>query len=145
MKMTFGEDGVTAERVPGPDAGTVSNVVAASIRDIRKRHGWSVADLAARCEQLGGGAEALTVNVIENIEHGRRRDGQRTRFITVDEMLSLAEALSVPPSALLPELAEGPKDVKVLFGLDDTAAGLRALLGRVEDMQARFAERESEG
>ena len=140
--MSFREDGVTVGHVPNPDAPTVSDVVGASVRDIRKRHGWTVADLAARCQRLGGGAAALTANVIENIEHGRRRNGKRTRDITVDELLDLAEALSVPPSALMPELGESPGDIPVLFGLDDTEAGLRALLGRVEEMKARFAKRD---
>ena len=45
----------------------------------------------------------------------------------------------------MPELGEGPQDIPVLFGLDDTAAGLRALLDRIEDLQARYAEREQEG
>jgi transcriptional regulator with XRE-family HTH domain len=144
--MTFGADGVTTERVTNPDAETVSDVVGANIRDIRKRHGWKVADLAARCQQLGGDGEALTAAVIENIEHGRRHGGdRRTRFVTVDELLTIAEALSVPPSALMPELAEGPGDIPVLFGLDDMAAGLRAALGSVDELKARLAKREGDG
>src|SRR5689334_4133355 len=129
--MTSREDGVTVEHVPS--SGTVSDAVAANIRDIRRRRGWNAADLAARCKQLGGGAEALSANVIENIEHGRRRDGVRTRFITVDELLAIANALSVPPSALMPELGEGPQEIPLLFGLDDMEEGLRAALGSVEE------------
>ena len=134
--MAFGETGVTSEHVPGPDTRSISDAVGANIRDFRKRRGWKPADLAEHCRFLG--AETLTPAVIENIEHGRRRDGKRTRDITIDELVAIAQALSVPPSALMPELAEGPADTLVMFGLEETTEGLRTLLGRIEDMKARY-------
>ncbi len=84
---------------------TVSDRVAQNIREFRKRRGWKPADLAARCAELG--ADFVTDNVIENIEHGRRRDGARRRHITVDELVALARALAVTPADLCPDLAEG--------------------------------------
>lgn len=124
---------------------TVSDAVGANIRDFRKRRGWKPADLARRCSQLGGGAEAITASVVENIEHGRRRDGERTRDITVDELVALAHALSVPPAALLPELGEGAGDMRVMFGLEDAEAGLRATLARVEEIKTRIAADKERG
>lgn len=47
------------------------------------------------------GADQLTANVIENIEHGRRKDGRRRRTITVDELLIFAYVFSVAPVHLL--------------------------------------------
>lgn len=79
-----------------------SDTVGENIRAIRKRHGWSVAELAERCEQAGA---HISASVIENIEHGRRRNGERTRDITVDELVVLAAALRVTPGVVLPALA----------------------------------------
>lgn len=79
-----------------------SDTVGENIRAIRKRHGWSVAELAERCEQAGA---HISASVIENIEHGRRRNGERTRDITVDELVVLAAALRVTPGVILPALA----------------------------------------
>lgn len=117
--------------------GTVSDIVAAAIRDTRKKRGWKVADLADRCAELGGGAEALTENVIENIESGRRRNGRRTRDITVDELLAIAAALGVPPASLFPTLGDGPGGVEVLYGLDDAIAGLQAARQTIEERLRR--------
>lgn len=80
---------------------TVSDVVAARVRALRKARNWLTGDVAARCAELG--VPELTENVIENIESGRRRNGRRTRAVTVDELYTLAEALDAPPVALLPD------------------------------------------
>jgi transcriptional regulator with XRE-family HTH domain len=85
---------------------TVSDGIAARIRETRRRRRWQVIDLAVRCANAG--YPELTENVIENIEGGRRRGGKRTRDITVDELLALAYALDVTPLYLI-------------CGLDDTA------------------------
>lgn len=77
---------------------SASKVVGANVRRIRRGKEWSVAELAARCVRVGG--EELTHGAITNIELGRRN-----RTVTVDELLILAEALSVIPAALLPALA----------------------------------------
>jgi transcriptional regulator with XRE-family HTH domain len=138
----FTAKGITFKRAVKEIA--ASDTVAANIRDVRKRLGWTVADLAEHCHPVGGGAEALSLNVIENIEHGRKRNGKRTRFITVDELLAIARALSVPPSALMPELGEGPLDVPVLFGLDDAESALRVTLERIADVRARLEARRGE-
>jgi transcriptional regulator with XRE-family HTH domain len=79
---------------------TVNDIVAARVREVRKRRGWSPADLAARCAALGAGD--LTENVIENIESRSRRGGTKhPRPVTVDELLALALALNVAPVHLI--------------------------------------------
>lgn len=85
---------MTDERLPD----SVSDAVAAKVRALRKAHGWLAADLAARC--------SLSENVIENIEHGRRKHGRRTRQISVDELVELARALEVGVADLLPGLQQ---------------------------------------
>lgn len=117
--------------------GQISDAVAAAIRETRKQRGWSVAELAERCDEIGAGP--ITANVIENIESGRRKDGKRTRDITVDELVAIAQALGVHPAALMPELGQGPLDVPLLFGLDDAEAGLQAALSRIGDVKERLA------
>lgn len=63
-----------------------SDRVAESIRESRKRRGWSMAELASR--------SGLSENVIENIESGRRdAQGRRRRAITVDELAALTDVL----------------------------------------------------
>jgi transcriptional regulator with XRE-family HTH domain len=78
---------------------TVSDIVAARIRQVRKRRDLSPADLAGRCAALGAGD--LTENVIENIESRSARASKRPRPVTVDELLVLAVALNVAPVHLL--------------------------------------------
>lgn len=87
---------------------TVSDEVAANIRRARKELGWSMADLAAHCAELGDGAEVVTENVIENIESGRRRKGERTRDITVDEVTVIAKAMGLPAAILFPPASPPP-------------------------------------
>lgn len=72
----------------------VSDHVAGKIRDARKQRGWSTDELGERC--------GLTGNVIENIEGGRRRSGDRTRDITVDELFAISLAVGLSPLQLLP-------------------------------------------
>jgi transcriptional regulator with XRE-family HTH domain len=103
-----------------PDS--VSDVVAAKVRALRKVHKWQVADLASR--------SSLSENVIENIEHGRRKDGKRTRQITVDELFELARALEVGVVDLLPGLQRGER----LGALD--ADALAALIEQLSLFQS---------
>lgn len=75
----------------------------ANIRSLRKSSDLTMGQLAARCARLGGDAEKLTEPVITNIELGRRdKSGKRHRDITIDEIIFIAAALSVPPAMLMP-------------------------------------------
>lgn len=88
---------VTDERLPD----SVSDAVAARVKALRKARGWQMADLASR--------SYLTTNVLENIEYGRRKNGKRTRQISVDELFELARALEVGVADLLPGLQQGER------------------------------------
>jgi transcriptional regulator with XRE-family HTH domain len=84
---------------------TVSDIVAARIKEARKARDWRTADLAEQCEAAGH--PELTRSVIENIESGRRRDGKRTRDVTVDELRVLADVLHFSPADVLGGLPPG--------------------------------------
>ncbi len=75
-------------------------MVAARVRELRKRRDWSVRQLADRCAELG--ISTLTENALENIERGRSSKALRQgRAVTADELVALAYALDVAPTALL--------------------------------------------
>ncbi|WP_395105271.1 multiprotein-bridging factor 1 family protein [Actinomadura sp. SCN-SB] len=90
-----------------PERPTPSDVVGARVREVRKRRGWTAAQLAARCTEAG--APEITASVVTDLETGRRdkTTGRRRRNITVDELLALALALDVAPVHLLAPLKEG--------------------------------------
>ena len=88
----------TAARVP--DDLTPSAVVAARLKESRRRRGWTAKQLAEECARAG--ATQLTASVLANIESGRPdAEGRRRRDITVDELLVLAYVLGVAPIYLL--------------------------------------------
>jgi transcriptional regulator with XRE-family HTH domain len=72
---------------------SATQTVAAQVRELRQRRGWSAEDLARECERLG--APDLNRSVLANLESGRRK------YITADEVLTLAYALDVAPVHLL--------------------------------------------
>jgi transcriptional regulator with XRE-family HTH domain len=78
---------------------TPSDEVAARVRQVRKRRGMTVADLAARCKEIG--APDLTANALYKLEGQRESENRRARPVTVDELLALAFALNVAPVHLL--------------------------------------------
>jgi transcriptional regulator with XRE-family HTH domain len=111
---------------------TPSDVFAEKIREVRKERGWQVADLAARCADMGH--PELTENVIENIEHGRRdKDGRRRRHITIDELAVLSLALDpahvhfAPDEVLTAVYDSGQLEGLTPRELDDVAVALRAM------------------
>lgn len=56
--------------------------------------------LADVCRELG--YEEITAQALSNIESGRRNtEGERRRYVTVDELMALAVALQVAPVYLL--------------------------------------------
>jgi transcriptional regulator with XRE-family HTH domain len=81
------------------------------IKEIRNARGWTARHLAERCDDVG--APELTAPVIANIETGRRdKNGGRRREVTVDETLTFALALEVPPAFLFLPL-NGDQKLKV--------------------------------
>lgn len=97
-------------------AASPSDIFGARLRHLRKLKRLSVEALAARCKE--GGSPELTANAIYSIENGRRKDGVRTRHVTVEELLALACALEVTPFALL--MPTEPGEYRVL---SDRAVG----------------------
>jgi transcriptional regulator with XRE-family HTH domain len=88
---------MTTRPTPRP---TPSDLVAARIQALRQSRGWTAKDLALRCAELG--ASQLTAAVIANIETGRRdASGHRRREVSVDELLTIAQALDMPPFDLI--------------------------------------------
>src|SRR5688572_453697 len=81
-----------------------SDVIAEHLKQLRRRRGYTVKDLAARCAELGAGE--LTGNVLTNIEV-RRRD------VSADELLVLALALDVAPTHLLSPAADAAAGLAV--------------------------------
>ena len=83
----------------------ISDVIGARITDLRKRAGMSREDLATAAAEAGAPA-GLTGTVIRFLETGRPgRDGQRTRYFTLDELVALAAGLEVTPMELLGDQA----------------------------------------
>jgi hypothetical protein len=78
---------------------TPSDVVAARVRQVRTKRRMRVADLAARCAELG--APQLTAQALYKLEGQRESATRRPRPVTVDELLALAAALNVAPVHLL--------------------------------------------
>jgi transcriptional regulator with XRE-family HTH domain len=100
---------------------SASDIAARRIREERRRRGWRVTDLAARCKKAG--AVKLTAAVITNLET-RRRPG---REITAEELLALAWVLGVPPVHLLSPL-DGTEKLRVVPGEELDALGAPAWL-----------------
>jgi len=92
---------VNMDRPPTP-----SDLVAARVRQARVSRGMTVADLAARCGELG--VPQLTAQAVYKIEGQRESATRPPRRVTVDELLVLAAALDIAP-------------VHLLTGLDDAA------------------------
>ncbi len=99
---------------------TPSDVVASRVRALRAHRDWTAKELAARCAAVG--AQHITAAVIANIETGRRgSSGKRRREVTVDEVLALALALSVPPMQLMQPDDEVPVSVTPLVHAEAAA------------------------
>lgn len=123
-----------------------SDVVAARVRQVRGKRHMTVAQLAARCAELG--APLLTEQALYKLE--ARRPGKRhPRPVTVDELLALALALDVAPVHLLvpPDDDQEPYPVTVAvteisFRVRCWVRGLFPLarLPKVGDQRQYFSE-----
>lgn len=86
---------------------TVGDVIAERIRRFRKAKGMTVAQLAEACTAQG--ASGMTVASLTNLE--RPAGGARgRRQVAIDELLTLAYVLQVPPLSILLPIGE---DVEV--------------------------------
>jgi transcriptional regulator with XRE-family HTH domain len=102
---------------------SVSDVVAARVRVVRGKRKLTVAELAARCAELG--APELTAQALYKLE--QRRPGKlRPRPVTVDELLTLAVALNVAPVHLLVPVDDPDAAYPVIGGVLARRFGVRA-------------------
>ena len=94
----------------------LGDVIAAQVRKFRRAQDMSIRELSERCSELG--APGLTAASLSNIERGQAENARRgRRQVTVDELLVLAYALSVPPVALLLPLGDADR-VAVIPGVE---------------------------
>lgn len=107
---------------------TASDVIASRIQSVRGSRGWSAARLAAVCKSRG--FDSITDSVVANIESGRRQDGHRRRDVTVDELMQLSVALSVPPVLLLLPWGDSPGPEILEDRSYDTIELMKLLLGK---------------
>jgi transcriptional regulator with XRE-family HTH domain len=102
---------------------TPSDVVAARVHQVRKRRGWTVADLAARCAEIG--APELTTHALYKLEQ-RESASRRPRPVTVDELLVLSAALNVAPVSLLVQPDDSDQPYAVTATVTADRFGVRA-------------------
>lgn len=104
------------------NAPTVAEVLAHRVRKYRQERGWSVRQLAEECGKRGAGT--LTQASLTNIERGLTPGSTRgSRAVTVQEMLTLAAVLQVPPIMLmLPFGEENMVEVCPGVGMEPWAA-----------------------
>jgi len=103
------------------DSKGVSDAVGAALRLIRKQRGLTVEELGEKC--AASGFDDVTANAIYSIENGRRKGGERTRRVTVDELFVLAKVLEVSPFELAGQPVSLPAWLeKLIFDLALTVA-----------------------
>jgi transcriptional regulator with XRE-family HTH domain len=108
---------------------SASSTVANRVQQLRKRHGWSVARLAAECAKVG--APQLTANVLTNLLSRQ----QRRRDLTVEEVGALAAVFDVVPATLLPDIWEpidDPARLILSFKSPEQAEEMRKTLAGLE-------------
>jgi transcriptional regulator with XRE-family HTH domain len=101
---------------------TVSDVVAARVRQVRKRRDLTTDQLAARCAELG--EPELTTQALYKLE-ARRPGKLRPRPVTVDELLTLAAALNVAPVHLLVPIDDFGESYRVTGEVSERAGYIR--------------------
>lgn len=100
-------------------AGSVSDVVAGRLKEVRQHRRLTVQELAKKCAEHPG--PKLSATMIYDIESGRPdKEGNRRRHVTVDELMLLSVALEVAPVHLLVPTVpdtEGPDDTSGMAAL----------------------------
>lgn len=81
---------------------SASDIAGKRIREAREAKKWRIKDLAGQCAKAGD--EHLTADVLTNLETRRK-----PRQLTVDELLTLAHVLDVPPIQLISPLRAGER------------------------------------
>ena len=116
-----------------------SMTIAKRMKELRQKKGWSAANLADACAEVG--MPELNRSVIANIESRRRKN------VTVEEVLTLAFVLDVSPLHLMvpiDEFAPGEKPYRLvgknfaLYDIRDWIRGRHPLPG--QDSRMYFSE-----
>lgn len=82
---------MTSAGSASPQSAPVAEV-ASRVAELRRDKGWNAQEFVDRC--MAGGLDRMTTSVLANLETGRRG------YVTVDELLTFAAVLDVPPVAL---------------------------------------------
>jgi transcriptional regulator with XRE-family HTH domain len=110
---------------------SASDLVGIRVRQARQKRGWTAKELAGRCAKAG--AQQISSTVITNLETRRRR----SREVSVDELLTLAHVLEVPPLQLMLPLGAGER-LEVVPGTEmDALEAARFIDGPTEPPGAR--------
>jgi transcriptional regulator with XRE-family HTH domain len=115
-----------------PTAEAITAVIAERVRTLRDRAGLSQSDLAERMVELGIQWKRPTVVNLEKRAPSfrTRKPGPGRDAVTVQELIGLALALDVPPTALLVDLGSAaPVPLTPRVPPVDPWRGLRWLLG----------------
>ncbi len=100
----------------GPmNTGATAQRVAGNVRRLREERGFSLRGLSDELKKFGW---ALSADAINKIENGRELESggvppKQIRRVDVDDLVALALALNVSPSALLLPPSAGPEQVKL--------------------------------
>src|SRR4051794_38788560 len=106
------------------DPRSVTDVLIDAVREARDRDGWNARTLAGAC--AAAGMPSLDQSTITNILNNRR---QR---IGVDEWLTLAYVLTLPPVQMLLPLTSSDRARLAPNVIVDQEAALRWLLGQAQ-------------
>ena len=101
------------------ELGPNGRAVAANVKRLRLARGMS---LRALSEALGSAGRSLSQDAINKIENGAKEGSKSVRRVDVDDLVALAAALRVNPSALLLPLTDDPADVIALAGVGEVNA-----------------------
>ncbi len=119
---------------------TASDIVAATVREVRGKRGMTVSDLAARCAELG--APRLTAQALYKLEGQRDPAKRRPRPVTVDELMALARALDIAPLYLLTGLGRDSEPYQVTGNVRERTGKVRQwICGTIEGGNMRGVDR----
>ncbi|MFE9065042.1 helix-turn-helix domain-containing protein [Streptomyces violaceusniger] len=101
------------------ELGPNGRAVAANVKRLRAARGMSLRALSEALEKAGRG---LSQDAINKIENGAKPDAKQIRRVDVDDLVALAVALRVNPSALLLPLTDDPSQTVKITGFGEVGA-----------------------
>ncbi|WP_406306272.1 helix-turn-helix transcriptional regulator [Streptomyces sp. NBC_00885] len=101
------------------ELGPNGRAVAANVKRLRTARGMSLRALSEALSEVGRG---LSQDAINKIENGAKPDAKQVRRVDVDDLVALAVALRVNPSALLLPLTDDPAETIEVTGVGSVLA-----------------------